>query len=558
VSRSASERQRGDCLKLGRVGGASAVDAVVIGSGHNGLVAAAYLARAGWSVQVLVRNAETGGAIATEELTEPGFRHDTFSSWHPLFVLSAAYAELGDELTARGLVYRNTDDVLTATVRPDGGAVVAHRDPERTAAGLSEADAATFGAELAAFGAHVETVGELLGTELQSARAARLGVSLTRSLGVRDALEFVAGVASSARGWLTARFEGRELADLLAPWVLHTGLTPDDPGGGFQLVALAGGLHQAGLPVVEGGSAGFVRAFVRLIEDHGGAVRTGMEVERITMRDGRAAGVLAGGEEILARRAVIAGTTPTQLYGRLLPLGAAPERAVAQAARFRYGDRSGTQIHLALAGPLRWKGDERLARAPIVHLSGGLDAVTLACAQARAGLLPAAPTIVCGQPTVLDPGRAPQGRAIVWIQLQEVPRRPVGDAAGEIEVGDGEWTPELEAAYADRVVDQIAAHVDNLDVVGRAILSPRELERRNPNLVGGDIYAGATDLGQSYLWRPLPSYGSHATPVPGLYQCGASTYPGPGLNAASGRIVAKRLLTPGPRERIRSRLRGER
>lgn len=526
------------------------VDAVVIGSGHNGLVAAAYLARAGWSVRVLERNARAGGAIATEELTEPGFRHDTFSSWHPLFHLSAAYAELGGELAARGLAYRNADDVVTATVRPDGAAVVAHRDPARLE--LGAADAAAYGEELAGFGAHAQTVGELLGTELRSGRAARLSLRLARSLGPREGLEFGARVAGSARGWLTSRFEGREVADLLAPWVLHTGLTPDDPGGGFQLLALAGALHQVGLPVVEGGSAHFVDAFVRLIEDHGGAVRTGVDVERVVVHDGRAAGVLAGGEEIGARRAVIANTTPTQLYGRLLPPGAAPARAVTQAARFRYGDRSGMQIHLALSEPPRWRDDERLGRTPIVHLSGGLDAVSLACAQARAGLLPAEPTIVCGQPTVLDQSRAPEGGAIVWIQLQEVPRRPVGDAVGEIDVGDGTWTPELEAAYADRIVDRLAAHA-SLSIAGRAVLSPAALQARNVNLVGGDIYAGATDLAQSYLWRPLPSYGSHATPVPGLYQCGASTYPGPGLNAASGAIVAKRLLAPGVRERIRRR-----
>jgi phytoene dehydrogenase-like protein len=172
--------------------------------------------------------------------------------------------------------------------------------------------------------------------------------------------------------------------------------------------------------------------------------------------------------------------------------------------------------------------------------------------------LPAEPTIVCGQPTALDPTRAPEGAAIIWIQLQEVPYRPTGDAAGEIDVADGSWTPELESAYADRIVSHLAPYIENLPgaIVGRTILSPATLERRNPNFVRGDIYAGATDLDQSYLWRPLPSYGSHSAPLEGLYQCGASTYPGPGLNAASGRIVAMDLLTPPFRERVRARLSG--
>ncbi|HEY5389384.1 MAG TPA: FAD-dependent oxidoreductase, partial [Solirubrobacteraceae bacterium] len=108
-------------------------DAIVIGSGHNGLVAAAYLARAGYSVEVLERNATAGGAIATEELTEPGFRHDTFSAWHPLFKLSAAFAELGEELRERGLDYAESPEATTANVRADGRAIVAYRDIEQTA-----------------------------------------------------------------------------------------------------------------------------------------------------------------------------------------------------------------------------------------------------------------------------------------------------------------------------------------------------------------------------------------------------------------------------------------
>jgi len=341
--------------------------------------------------------------------------------------------------------------------------------------------------------------------------------------------------------------------------VLHTGLSPDGAGGGFQLLAIAGAVHQVGMPVVEGGSVGLVDAFVRLIEDSGGRVRTNAEVERVTVRDGRAAAVrIAGGETVEARRAVIANVTPTQLYGRLLADGdGAPAAASAQARRFRFNARAGTQIHLALSEPLRWR-DERLDKAAIVHLADGVDSVALACAEAASGLLPSAPTVVCGQPAVVDPSRVPDGAGMLWIQLQQVPHRPRGDAAGEIDVGDGTWTDELAGAFADRVVAQLARHVENLPeaIAARAILHPAELERRNPNLVHGDIYAGATELSQSYLWRPLPSYGSHATPVTGLFQIGASTYPGPGLNAASGRIVAQRLLRLPLRRRAATRLRG--
>lgn len=518
-------------------------DVIVIGSGHNGLVAAAYLARAGLSVEVLERDRLAGGAVRSEELTEPGFVHDTFSSWHPLFKLSATYAELGPQLEAHGLEYCETPDATTANVLPDGSVTVAYRDVERTVEGFDPGDRAEYTAQIESFGATIGTVGQLLGSELHSAAAAGLLLKLARSLGGRRALAFTSDVLSSGRAWFEQHFAGHEISDLYAPWALHTGLSPDSAGSGFQVLAIAGSLHAVGLPVVRGGAQNFVGAFERLIADHGGRVTTGVEVERIITRGRRAIGVIAGGEEIRATRAVIANTTPAQLYGRLLASGAAPQEAVVQARRFRFSPRSGTQIHVALREPLRWR-DTRLRSVPIVHLSDGLGNVSLACAQAAAGLLPAAPTIVVGQPTAVDPSRAPEGAAVMWIQLQQVPYAPRGDAAGEIETADGSWSEELTAAFTERVLGALEPHIENWPKArGTTVtLSPVELERRNPNLVRGDIYAGDCELGQSYLWRPLPGYGSHSTPVEHLYQCGASTYPGPGLNAASGRIVALRVI----------------
>src|ERR1700760_3529800 len=128
------------------------VDAIVVGSGHNGLVAAAYLARAGWGGEVLGGTDVAGGAIATEELTEPGFRHDTFSCWHPLFHISGAFAELGDELAAHGLEYVDTPDVTTGAVDSEGAVLLARRDPGATLEGLSATDRATYDGELASFG----------------------------------------------------------------------------------------------------------------------------------------------------------------------------------------------------------------------------------------------------------------------------------------------------------------------------------------------------------------------------------------------------------------------
>lgn len=144
-------------------------DAVVVGSGVNGLVAAAELALAGWSVVLVERNHDIGGFIATEERTLPGYLHDTYSSWHPLFVSGPAFASLGEQLRRHGLEYRNTDEWVTASVADDGRVTPAHRDPERTAAGFAhEADGAAYLAGLGRLGDHIESIGGLMSSELRS------------------------------------------------------------------------------------------------------------------------------------------------------------------------------------------------------------------------------------------------------------------------------------------------------------------------------------------------------------------------------------------------------
>jgi phytoene dehydrogenase-like protein len=264
----------------------------------------------------------------------------------------------------------------------------------------------------------------------------------------------------------------------------------------------------------------------------------------------RAVAVRRGeGETVGARRAVIANVTPTQLYGRLLgdPDGAVPRAG----RRFRFG-RAEMQIHYALSEPPRWEGDERLAATALVHLTPGLDGVSRAVNEAERGLLPAEATIVCGQPLALDASRAPAGAGMLWIQLQELPWRVRGDAAGELDVGDGGWSEELREAYADRIERRLMRAIPNLRgaILRRVCLSPADLARANPNLERGDPYAGSLALDQNFLWRPFPGSPGHRTPVEGLWHIGASTWPGPGLGAGSGTLVAAELLRPTLGERL--------
>jgi phytoene dehydrogenase-like protein len=209
------------------------------------------------------------------------------------------------------------------------------------------------------------------------------------------------------------------------------------------------------------------------------------------------------------------------------------------------------QIHLALSEPPRWNGDERLAQTAIVHVTPGLDGVSRAVNEAERGLLPKEATIVVGQPLTMDPSRAPEGAGLLWIQLQELPWRVRGDAAGELDIGNGTWTEELRERYADRIVARLARQIPNLEsaIKARKVLSPADLEAANINLVHGDPYSGALTLDQNFLWRPRPG---HATEVGRLWHIGASTHPGPGLGAGSGTLVAKQLLQ---RPRLRRVLR---
>jgi phytoene dehydrogenase-like protein len=508
-------------------------DAVVVGSGINSLACAALLARGGWSVRVLEREDVLGGCIRTEELTEPGYLHDVFSAWHPLWVGGAAHAELGDELAALGLEYLNTDHP-TATLFPDGEAAFLLRSTDGNVAELGP----EWAGAVESFFPNADLAFGVLGTELWSRDGVGLGMKALRRLGRRGAAEFTGSVLASGRDWLTQTFASERAHGLLAPWVLHTGLGPDTAGSGFMTQVIGVAVQEGGMPIPRGGGARLVDALVRLIEDHGGACETLRDVERVLVRDGRAAGVrLAGGEEVAAEKAVIANVTPTQLYGRLI------DGHEELGRRFRYG-RSEMQIHFALSEPPRWEGDERLAETAVVHLTPGLDGVSRAVNEADRGLLPAEATVVVGQPLTMDASRAPDGAGLLWIQLQELPWRVKGDAAGELDTGDGSWTEDLRERYADRVQARIARHVPNLESAlrKRVVLSPVDLQAANVNLHQGDPYSGALALDQNLLWRPLPASPGHSTPVKGLWHIGASTHPGPGLGAGSGTLVAKQLL----------------
>jgi len=517
-------------------------DAIIIGSGINSLVAGSILSKNGWRVLVCERNAEPGGAIKTEKATLPGYTHELLSSWHPLFVGGAAYAELKSDLEKRGLVYLNTEKP-TGVICSDGSAILS-TDPLATAAEFARlGDGLAWSNMMMEFTSKIDLAFGLLGADLWRRSSLKLLRTAYKRLGARGLAATGAELLEPAAPWLDRTFASPVSKALLAPWALHNGLGPDDASSGFITKVIAAAVALGGMPVPQGGGINLVNALVSIIEDNGGAVITGADVTQIMVENKRAIGVeLKDGRRFFAKKAVLASTTPQSLYGDLLKNAEIPEPIAKSAAAFRYG-RAAIQIHLALSEPPIWINDTRMKDVAIVHVLDGMNSLSESVNAANRGYLPRRPTIVVGQPVAIDSSRAPAGGSILWLQLQENPRTIIGDLAGEIEPGDGQWSPDRLNKYADRVLAQLGEQISNLEsaTIAKLVLGPLEIAAMNKNLVGGDPYSGDCRIDQYAIWRPLATATGHRTPITALWHIGASTHPGPGLGGGSGYLVAKRL-----------------
>jgi phytoene dehydrogenase-like protein len=513
-------------------------DHVIIGSGINGLVAASLLALKGDRVTVLEREAVIGGCLRTEEL-HPGFMHDVMAATWVLFMTSPAGAALGPHLARHGFAYCPTPHP-TAVLRPNGEAVVLTMDPAANIAAfnaLAAGDGDRFATDTGGIGADAPFLFALLGGSLWSWPMAKLMFNQMRKRGMRGLATWFGRALDPARGWLETTYLSAGMQALLAPWVLHTGLTPESAYSGQMGRVIAFALEAAGAPVAKGGSGMAAQAFRRLIEEKGGTVRTGADVSRVNVLNRRVTGVTLTGGEVIAAGSVLASVAPGQLCERLLGNEALPDDRAATRT-FRHG-RGNFQLHYALDAVPEWLSPG-LAQVALVHLADGIDSVSKASNEAERGMLPATPTICVGQPSRLDPTRCPEGKAVLWLQIPDAPRIIKGDAAGEIEAQDWDIVRE---DFADRIERILARHIRGFDklVVARRAYSPKDLERMNINLVGGDPYGGACSIDQFFIWRPFAHTTNGANAIKGLIHIGASTHPGPGLGGGSGFNAAKRL-----------------
>lgn len=519
-------------------------DAVLIGAGHNALVAAAYLARAGWSVVVLERSSQPGGAVRSDELTRPGFVHDLFATNMNLFLGSPVYAELGAELERHGLTFAPCARPF-ANAFPGGRALRVHQDGPETLAELERhdpQDAAGWRELDALYERLSPALFALYGSRLESRSLAELALTQLPSLGPRGAKQLVRLLLSSTRELAETYLHSPEAHALLACWGMHLDFGPDVSGGAmFPFLEVFTDMR-TGIALARGGASKLAEALVALGAGYGAELRTDAEVVRINVDGGRARGVeLASGERLEARRAVIAGVTPPALYGRLLgeaQVGAELRRA---AGRYRYGPGT-MMLHLALSAPPAWEAGDDLAGFAYVHVAPYLDDLSATYSQACAGMLPDEPMLVVGQTSAVDPSRATAGH-VLWVQVRALPAQIRGDAAGEIRARD--W-PAAAEPYADRVLAKLERYAPGIGelVLDRAVLSPADLEQRNPNLVGGDSISGSMHLSQNFLLRPFAEVKDYETGIDGLLMLGAATWPGAGVNALSGYNVARKLLAP--------------
>lgn len=301
-------------------------DTVIVGSGINSLVSAYKISKAGKSVAILERAQKIGGFIGSGELISPGFTHDKFSSWHPLFVLSAAYEEFGEELHRHGLQYCNTENAVTATVsRNCSGEIrtaIAYRDARQTASRLQhDQDQEAYLAMLSDLDAWGPTIFGALGAELTPWNLTKIVSGGVKSAKVSGMLRLLHQAMMTGRNYTRRTFVGWEIDQLWTPWLLHAGLGPDATTGGVMLPVMAGSMHEAGLPIVKGGASNFVQAFKSLLQSHGVEFFTGTEVTAIEMVGDTAVAVrTATGERFVAADGILASVGAQALYNELLSL----------------------------------------------------------------------------------------------------------------------------------------------------------------------------------------------------------------------------------------------
>ncbi|MET9667935.1 NAD(P)/FAD-dependent oxidoreductase [Streptomyces sp. NPDC006475] len=513
------------------------LDAVVIGAGPNGLVAANLLADAGWSVEVLEAQSEPGGAVRSDRGLHPDYVNDVFSAFYPLAAASPIIQSL--ELRAEGLRWTHAPSVLAHPL-PDGRCAVLERSGEATAEGLDAFAAGDGPAWSRMCGTWDQVSRDLLDALFTPLPPLKAGARLALRLRGPVGLPLARSLLLPARRLGEEEFGGAGGRLLLAGNALHADLAPEAAGsGGFGWLLCMLGQHY-GFPVPAGGAGQLSAALVHRLERRGGSVRCGERVREIVVRGGRAMGVrTASGEAIPVRRSVLADVSAPDLYGGLVDEEHLPRELLDSMQRFQW-DFATFKIDWALDSRIPWNA-EAAGGAGTVHLSDSVDELTRFAAQLAAGQVPDRPFALLGQMTTADPSRSPAGTESAWAYTH-VPQTTTGDAGEDCITGA--WDVREQEAMADRVerhVERYAPGFRSL-IRGRRILAPPTFQSLDANLHGGAINGGTASLHQQLIFRPVPGTGRPETPVRGLYLASASAHPGGGVHGACGANAARAAI----------------
>ena len=514
----------------------TSADAVVIGAGHHGLVAAAVLADAGWDVVVLEGQDDVGGAVRSKE-GHPGFVVDRFSAFYPLGAASPVIRGL--DLASHGLRWAHAPSVLAHPHGPqDEVGALLHRDPQRTADALgadAPADRATWLRLVEQWQAIRDPLLDSLLTAWPPVRSA---TRLLARLGTADALRLARFATLPATRMGEELFVGEHGRRLLAGNAMHADAPLDGAiSGTFGWLLLMLG-QDVGWPVPEGGAGHLAEALRRRAVAAGAQVITGDAVTSVVVSGGRAVGVCtAAGHEVSARRAVLADVSVPALYGQLLPDHVVPARLREDLGRFDW-DLATVKIDYALSGPVPWRAATARG-AGTVHVGADLDhdGSPLSAVQGlvrwnadlRSRRVPRAPFGLVGQMTTADPSRSPAGTESLWAYTH-VPVGLTGAAVAE--------------EVATNMQDVLERHAPGFTdlVLDKVVHGPADLEDNDANLVGGAVNGGTSQLHQQLVFRPTPGAGGARTVVDRLYLASAATHPGGGVHGGCGYLAARAAL----------------
>jgi phytoene dehydrogenase-like protein len=522
------------------------VDALIIGGGHNGLVTAGYLARAGLKVTVLERRPVLGGACVTEE-PWPGYKVSTLS-----YLCSLLQTRIIEDLELKRFGYHlYPKDPAFFTAFPDGRHIFFWQEMQKTVeevAKFSKRDAALYPQyeeELAHLAEWVEAL--LIETPPNIVRR-RLADLVTmgklgwRALKLGDAglVRLVKIMTESVRDFLDERFESDEIKTTLATdGVIGTNGGPSTPGTAYILLhhVMGGAAGQRGLwGFVRGGMGAISTALQRSAEAHGAVARTNAEVRQILIKNGRAYGVaLESGEELRAR-IIVSNADPKRTFLGLIEREHLDGGFRREIENFRV-EGSSLKINLALDGLPDFKAYPGSTLGPphktTMHVCPSMDYIDRAWEDASQGRPSEHPMLECTIPTAYDDSIAPPGKHIMCIFAQYAP----------YSLKDAQWDQNLKDRFADRCLDALAEYAPNIKdiVIHRQVISPLDLEREY-GMSGGNIFHGEMGLDQLFFMRPVAGWAQYRTPIRNLYLCGSGTHPGGGVMGAPGYNAAREIL----------------